>query len=120
MSVTLQKRRNPFADISTIELADHLGWICQNCGLHCASRGGPEANHCLVHDRKRYHRQVTIYMNKELVCHICHQEGEVHTIQHRLEFYRKRCEQYGRDVVDGWLKGLPIAYAEISVFLLDE
>src|SRR3990172_8381864 len=103
MTVYIQPRvLNPFRDVSAEELAEYRGWACENCGHGVGD--DPERNHCIVPDRKRYHQQVSIALNYELVCHWCHQREDVHTFQHRVEFKRKQEERYGAEVVAGWLR----------------
>ena len=105
---TIPRVLDPFRVYTTVEHADMLNWICEHCHQHCGGRGGPESNHCLVPDRKRYGSQVDEAINKELVCHICHQEEEVHTFVHRVAFKRKQEDRYGVKRVDGWLRSIPM------------
>lgn len=104
---------DPLRDISALDLADLRKWICENCGLHCAGRGGPERNHCIYPDRKFYHQKVSVLVNYELVCHICHQRGDVHTRAHRLEFLQKQKDRYGAALVDGWIDSLGLKDSSI-------
>ena len=114
---------NPFMKITTRELAEHFNFKCQcGCGQSVYRNNGvPEANHCMIHDRKRYHTQITIPMNLELVSSYCHQLEKVHTTEHRLMFYEKQCNKYNKNRVDGWLKSLlestDIHHSEIDLFL---
>ena len=104
----MHKQANPFADCTAAELAEYRGYKCENCSGSVWQNGGPERNHCLVPDRKRYHQQVTIVLNFELVCHKCHQTEECHTFEHRVAFKRKQEERYGVERVDGWLRSIPM------------
>ena len=110
---------DPFSQPTTIELADARNWICEcGCDKHVNLNGGPEANHAIIHDRKRYHSEVTRAWNLQLVAKNHHEMQ--HVTEARLAFYRKQCSRYGRPLVDGALLQLPIEPSEISMFLLDE
>ena len=98
--------RDPFSKISTTELCELRGDKCECCGGNVWNLGGPEANHCLVPDRKR-HKPVCDYLiNIELVCHKCHVWEEVHTFYHRIAFRRKQEERYSVADVEAFFRML--------------
>ena len=109
---------DPFSNPTAYDLADARGWLCEcGCGEHVNNYGGPERNHAIVPDRKRYHTQVSCAWNYQLVAKD-HHEGE-HTLPNRLKFYRVQCNRYGKTTIDGALEQLPIHPTEIRPFLLD-
>ena len=105
---TMPRVLDPFSDCDALTLAECRGYTCEACGGSVWQNGGPERNHCLVPDRRRYHKQVTVAINFELVCHRCHQTEECHTFVHRVAFKRKQEERYGVKRVDGWLRSIPM------------
>jgi len=106
---------DPFKEPDVMELAEYRAFVCENCGEHVFWGGRhPERNHCLIPDRKRYHNVVTVGINLELVCNVCHQLEHVHTYEHRVEFKRKQEQRYGVQTVADFL-----SQAEMAGYISD-
>jgi hypothetical protein len=63
------------------------GAMCECCGV----RQWTELHHCLVHDNKRLHKQVTVEENLMAVCRNCHPYLNGHDI--RMKFAEKQLER---------------------------
>ncbi len=88
-----------------IELRERLiakrGPYCEICGLRYAT----EVNHCLVHDRKRLHKLLTVEENLQLVCRECHAKYG-HTKENKKLFYEKQLKR-GYNITK-WYDSLPL------------
>jgi ribosomal protein L32 len=67
------------------------GMLCECCG----TRQWTELHHCLVHDSKRLHKQVTVPENLMAVCRNCHPYLNGHEVRKR--FAMKQLER-GYDI----------------------
>jgi hypothetical protein len=80
------------------------GNLCEFCGR----RSWEDLHHCIVHDNKRIHKQVTVPENLMAVCRTCHPHLNGHEI--RVRFALKQIER-GYDIIR-WYKELPMKIKE--------
>lgn len=89
-----------------MELLEERPW-CEICGAP-----GTDLHHCLVHDMKRYHRELTCKENLQVLCSKCHtsleQGGDV--MDNRLAFVEAQIKR-GYDI-PGWYRNLPLKVKE--------
>lgn len=78
----------------------------------CKKRRATQAHHCLVHDTKRYHRELTCLENLMGVCDICHTslEQKANGTKRRMEFaYEQMKRGYN---IGKWYRLLPLKVKE--------
>lgn len=80
------------------------GNLCEFCGR----RSWTDLHHCIVHDNKRIHKQVTVPENLMAVCRVCHPHLNGHEI--RVRFALKQIER-GYDIIR-WYKTLNLKVQE--------
>lgn len=75
----------------------------------CHKREAEQRHHCLIHDSKRFHGELTVKENLMAVCAYCH-TGEclLNGYDIRLWFWSIQCERYGIDHMLDWLESLPV------------
>jgi len=81
------------------ELIKSRGWCCENCGQPQVTL---EAHHCLIH-RMKGHPELDCEENIMLVCHNCHESGEVNSWECRKRFWEKQTTRYD---MKKWLDNL--------------
>lgn len=81
-----------------VSILEKRGALCENCG----TRTWTELHHCLVHDSKRLHKQVTVEENLMAVCRRCHSHLNGHEV--RVAFAKKQVER-GYDIC-AWYNSL--------------
>ena len=75
----------------------------------CHKREGVERHHCLIHDTKRFHEELTVEENLMLAWSYCHTGVCVlNGLDVRLWFWGVQCERYGVDHMLDWLDSLPV------------
>ena len=95
-----------FEDLKREILAERP--VCEVCGIRYAT----ELNHCIVHDQKRIHRQLTCRENLQATCSICHTstEQKAHSREEREKFVEKQIER-GYDI-GKWYRSLDLRVKE--------
>jgi deoxyxylulose-5-phosphate synthase len=90
--------------------------ICEICGVRSAT----QLHHCLVHDMKKYHKELTVEENLMPVCESCHTSGEqtANRLEVRMKFALRQIDVYGLDVVK-WYNGLPLKSKEYWLLNLE-
>jgi hypothetical protein len=74
----------------------------------CHQRPGEQRHHCLIHDTKRFHLELTVEENLMLVCCYCHTGICVlDGYEVRRWFWELQCKRYGVDHMLKWVEGLP-------------
>ena len=83
--------------------------ICEICGLRRAT----QLHHCLVHDMKKYHKELTVEENLMPVCERCHTSTEqtANNLAVRIKFCLRQINVYNLDVVK-WYNDLPLKVKE--------
>lgn len=85
-------------------IASKRGLLCEVCCL----REWSELHHCLVHDNKRLHKQLTVEENLMAVCRECHPHLNGHEVRKRfLEIQLSR----GYDILS-WYNALDMNIKE--------
>lgn len=87
------------------------GSLCECCGVYKWT----DLHHVIVHDNKRYHKQVTVEENLMAVCRHCHPHLNGHEV--RRIFALKQIER-GYDVVK-WYKNLGLKVTEDWILRLE-
>jgi hypothetical protein len=82
---------------------------CEHCGSAFTFSNRPERHHC-IHGRVKGKPEFDEPVNIELVCHNCHQSGEVDSFEHRKEFAMRQINR-GYDVV-AWVESLNLKAPE--------
>jgi 5-methylcytosine-specific restriction endonuclease McrA len=67
-----------------------------------------DVHHNLVHDCKKYHKELTVFENCQLLCRKCHASGYWNGREGRELFWRAQCRRYGESYMREWLAALPI------------
>lgn len=86
------------------EILAERGPMCEACGV----RRWSELHHCLVHDSKRFHKEVTCKENLMAVCRHCHSHLNGNEV--RVAFAKKQVER-GYDI-RGWYNSLGLKNKE--------
>jgi hypothetical protein len=74
----------------------------------CKKREAEQRHHCLIHDSKRFHEELTVEENLMLACSYCHTGVCVlNGYDIRVWFWGKQCERYGIDHMLDWVDSLP-------------
>jgi hypothetical protein len=90
--------------ITVLELRQKRKGLCE----WCHKREGTERHHCLIHDSKRFHEELTVEENLMLACSYCHTGVCVlNGYDIRVWFWGRQCERYGIDHMLDWVQGLP-------------
>ena len=82
---------------------------CEYCHRSFSINNPAERHHAIVRRSKR-HPEYDASVNIELVCHDCHQSGEVDSYEHRQEFAMRQINR-GLDVVS-WYQSLDLKAPE--------
>lgn len=97
---------NPVQDVDIQEFL-RLRPRCEVRGYKCFGRAS-QRHHALFRRDKRY-PELNVAMNYQAVCEHCHTgTGEADATENRYSFYQMQCDRYGKNVVDGWIEGLPL------------
>lgn len=87
--------------------------ICEVCGVRKAT----QLHHCIVHDSKRYHKELTVPENLMPVCEHCHTTTQrANSKAVRVKFAHEQIRR-GYDVA-GWYKSLPLKSKEAWILEL--
>lgn len=82
--------------------------VCEICHVRPAT----QLHHCIVHDSKRYHKELTVPENLMPVCEICHTSlaQTANSSRIREEFINEQIKR-GYDI-GKWYRELPLKYKE--------
>jgi hypothetical protein len=78
----------------------------------CWQRPSEQLHHAIIHDMRRYHKILTVEINLQPVCSICHTSPEqvANSFENRQAFVMVQIER-GFDV-GAWIGSLPLKYIE--------
>ena len=101
------------------EQKERILWEFPICWM-CASRPALQLHHCIVHDMKRYHRELTTPENLMPICEVCHTSTEqiANDFIVRSRFALWQIER-GLDVV-GWYRALNLKVKEQWILELED
>lgn len=92
-------------EITIYDLRRERGQYCEWCG----EREMEQRHHCLVHDSKRFHSELTVRENLMGVCWQCHTgDCKVNGYEVRVKFFERQCRRYGLPHMLEWVASLPV------------
>ncbi len=82
--------------------------VCEVCWIRDAN----QLHHCIIHNMRRYHKILTVEINLQPICEVCHTSLEqvANSFENRQAFVNVQIER-GFDV-GAWIRGLPLKYIE--------
>lgn len=82
--------------------------LCELCNRNRAT----ELHHCLVHDMKRYHKELTVPENLMAVCSYCHTSlsQQANSYEVRVQFAQEQIRRHYN--ISKWYRSLPLKYKE--------